>query len=125
MNQNLKPKFEVHKLDGTAKKRVAKSRYRMDEDGNKELDDKNRPILLGGFDYEEVDVPAGWMVYFPSGSSIRVWTKEEMERQGFLRAPAMVDMETGDESAPMDTASLKDRSEQKSSRSRTSKSAQL
>tara|TARA_R100000789_G_scaffold86428_1_gene82580 strand:+ start:4109 stop:4456 length:348 start_codon:yes stop_codon:yes gene_type:complete len=101
MNTNIKPRFEVHKLDGTAKKTIVSPK----------TDKKGK--LLGGFDYEEVEVDAGWMVYFPNGSSIRVWTKEEMERQGFLRDPNLVNMETGDDMGPATNTSLKVRSEQK------------
>ena len=107
---DLKPRYEVHKLEGTAKRTLAKSK--VDKDGK----------LLGGFDYEDIDHDAGWMVYFPSGSSIRVWTKEEMERQGFDLPANLIDMETGDETAPMSNVSLKAKSEQKNARSRGSSS---
>jgi len=85
---DLKPRYEVHKLKGTAKRTL----------------------------------DAGWMVYFPSGASIRVWTKEEMERQGFDLPANLIDMETGDETAPMSNVSLKAKSEQKNARSRGSSS---
>lgn len=110
-NANLKPRFEVHKLEGTAIRRVCSPK--KDKEGS----------LLGGFDYEDLEVDAGWMIYFPSGSSIRVWTQEEMERQGFDKDPTLVDMETGDESAPMGSSSLKAKSEQVNNRSRSSRAA--
>lgn len=120
MVQNVKPKFEVHKLEGKAVRRIAKPKAdpkRKDKEGN--------PVLLGGFDYVNEEVDAGWMVYFPSGSSIRIWTKEEMERQGFLRSAPLVDMDTGDAVAPQDEVSLKEHSERKTHRSKSSKVAQL
>ena len=110
---NLKPRFEVHKLEGKAMRRIASPK--KDKKGT----------LLGGFDYEEVEHDAGWMVYFPSGSSIRIWTKEELQRQGFDESPTLVNMETGDETAPMSSTSLKAKSEQKNARSRSSRSATL
>jgi len=116
---NVKPKFEVHKLEGKTIRSVANPKVdpkRKDKNGN--------PVLLGGFDYEDKEVDAGWMVYFPSGSSIRIWTKEEMVRQGFLRPSPLVDMDTGDTVAPEENVSLKEHSERKTSRTRTSKVAQ-
>jgi hypothetical protein len=110
MNENIKPRFEVHKLDGKAVKKVAKPK--MDKAGK----------LLGGFDYEDLEVDAGWMVYFPNGSSIRVWTEEEMLRQGFLSEPDLVNMETGDVVGKSANQSLKSRSEQKE---RVTKSSQV
>jgi hypothetical protein len=113
MSNNLKPKFEVHKEKGKRTKQVAKPK--TSKDGK----------LLGGFEYEDVEVDAGWMVYFPNGASVHIWTKEEMERQGFMNDPAMVNMDTGDESAPMSNTSFKSVSEQKSSRSNSSRSSSI
>ncbi len=127
----IKRKFEVHKLEGTGTRRVATPRAdpkRKDKNGN--------PVLLGGFDYEDKEVDAGWMVYFPSGSSIHVWSTEEMERQGFGytdsdgefhtgQAP-LVDMETGEAPAPTeDGENLKARSERKTHVTRSSRAAQI
>ena len=111
MSDNIKKKFEVHKLDGTLMRKY--STPKADKKGK----------LLGGFEYTDEEVDAGWMVYFPSGSSVHIWTKEEMERQGFQLSPSMVDMNTGDETAPTGNTSLKAISEQKSNHSRSSKSA--
>jgi len=101
MSENVKPRFEVHQLDGEGTRRIAKPK--TDKEGK----------LLGGFEFVDKKVPAGWMVYFPNGSSIHVWTQEEMERQGFLSAPDLVNMETGDLMGKSNTQSLKDRSIQK------------
>jgi hypothetical protein len=112
MNENIKPRFEVHKLDGKRHRRVAKPK--TDKQGK----------LIGGFDFEDIEQDAGWMVYFPNGASIHIWTQEEMERQGFLSTPTLVDMETGDDIGPAVSASLKSRSEQISNRTKSSKAAQ-
>ena len=109
MNANVKPRFEVHKLEGTAIRTIATPK--TSKDGK----------LLGGFDYEDTEVDAGWMVYFPSGSSIRIWTEEEMQRQGFLSDPHLVNMETGDDMGPTTDTSLKSRSEQKERVTKSSK----
>jgi|TARA_R110000824_G_scaffold114740_2_gene265447 hypothetical protein len=109
MNANVKPRFEVHKLNGKAKRRIATPK--ADKDGK----------LLGGFEYEDIDHDAGWMVYFPNGSSIRVWTEEEMNRQGFLSDPHLVNMETGDDMGVQQSVSLRSRSEQKERVTKSSK----
>ncbi len=114
----VKPRFQIEKLKGTTIRRVVSSRVdpeKKDRNGN--------PKLLGGFDYEDKKVDAGWMVYFPSGSSIHVLTEEEMERQGFLRDPTLVDMETGYDTEPAPSASFKSKSEQLSARSKSSRPA--
>ena len=109
MNENVKARFEAHKLEGTGNRRIATPK--TDKEGK----------LLGGFEYEDVEVDAGWMVYFPNGASIRVWTEEEMKRQGFLSNPTLVNMETGDDMGPTTNASLKSRSEQKERVTKSSK----
>ena len=112
MKDNIRPRFEVEKLAGKLDRTFARPK----------ADDKGK--LLGGFEYTTEKCDAGWMVYFPSGSSIHVWTEEEMERQGFLNDPHLVNMETGDDVGPMTNTSLKAKSEQVSNRSRSSRVAQ-
>jgi len=73
---------------------------------------------------EDKEVDAGWMVYFPSGASVHIWTKEELERQGFTKQPSLINMETGDDVGQVSDTSLKSKSEQVSNRSRSSKVAQ-
>jgi hypothetical protein len=119
MPENVKRKFEVHKLEGTTVRSIATpkaDKKRKDKEGN--------PILLGGFDYEDKEVDAGWMVYFPSGSSIRILTREEMERQGFLAPADFVDMDSGETVAAPSETSLKEISERKTTRTRSSLAAQ-
>ena len=102
----IRPRYEVHKLDGKVDRTITKQL----------VDDKGKPI--GGFENETVQEDAGWMVYFPTGSSIRIRTQGEMERLGFDRPPELVDMDRGDVVGTTATASLKSRSEQKTSRGR-------
>ena len=101
MTEQIKPRFEVHKLEGKAKRRIASPK--TDKNGS----------LIGGFDFADKESDAGWMVYFPNGASIHVWTKEEMERQGFLSSVRLVNIETGDDMGTASDTSLRTRSEQK------------
>jgi hypothetical protein len=117
----VKPRFEVHKLTGTGARKIASPTTQLDEKGKPVLDKDGLPKLLGGFTYADKEVDAGWMVYFPNGSSIHVWTKEEMERQGFLESPTLIDMESGEGVPTPDHQSLKDRAEQKERVTKNSK----
>ena len=117
----VKPRFEVHKLEGTGTRRIASPTVQLDEKGKSVLDKDGQSKLLGGFTYEDKEVDAGWMVYFPNGSSIHVWTKEEMERQGFLESPTLIDMESGEGVPTPDQQSLRSRSEQKERVTKNSK----
>ena len=101
MSRTVRPRFEVHKLKGKGVRHIASPK--TDKEGK----------LLGGFEYEDKEVPAGWMVYFPNGSSVHIWTEEEMERCGFLADPTLIDMESGEEVPQAAPQSLKSRSEQK------------
>ena len=125
MATNIKPRFQVEKRKGKQARTFAKLRIRLDDDGKSVKNKDGDPILLGGFDYIDEEVDAGWMVYFPSGSSIHVWTEEEMVRQGFMKDPTLVNMDTGDDAGPMASTDLKALSEQKSNRSKSSKVAQM
>jgi len=73
----IKPQYIVQKLDGKRKRTIAS------------------PTEKGGFDYNEIEEPAGYMVFFPSGSSIRVRTDDELKRLGFDSPANLVDMESG------------------------------
>ena len=77
MQQNIKPQYIVQKLEGKRKHTIAS------------------PSDKGGFDYKEIEEPAGYMVFFPSGSSIRVRTDDELKRLGFDSPANLVDMESG------------------------------
>ncbi len=101
---NVKKRFEIEQLEGKRMRKIAKPKT------------NDKGALLGGFDYEDTEVDAGWMVYLPSGASMHVWTQEEMERQGFLAPAGLVDMETGEEAEDRTPRSLKSRSEEKSNK---------
>ena len=103
---NIRPRYEVHKLEGKVEHEIFKMR----------VDDEGKPS--GGFESEVVDEDAGWMVYFPSGSSIRVRNEEELKRLGFDKSADLVDMDSGDVVGNTGQTSLKSRSEQLTSRGR-------
>jgi hypothetical protein len=101
MAQDIKPKFEVHKLEGTFMRSVAKVNKKS-----------------GGFTYEDVETDKGWMVYLPNGSSVHILTEADLVRQGYGRPAKLVDMNTGDEVGEAAPSSLKAISEQKNNRSK-------
>ena len=115
----VKPRFEAHKLEGKAFRRICTPKTKKHPTTGKVMLDKDDiPILAGGFEYEDLEVDAGWMVYLPNGSSVHIWTKEEMERQGFDLEPTLVNMETGDTVSRVEVGNLKKRSEQMSATKR-------
>jgi hypothetical protein len=116
--RKIKPRFEVHKLSGTKLRRIATPNIKVDGKGKPILDKNDQSILLGGFTYHDEEVDAGWMVYFPHGSSVHVWTEAEMKRQNFLGKADLVDMDSGEVIDEPESMSLKDLSEMKE---RTSK----
>lgn len=116
--RKIKPRFEVHKLSGTKLRRIATPNIKVDGKGKPILDKNDQSILLGGFTYHDEEVDAGWMVYFPHGSSVHVWTEAEMKRQSFLGKADLVDMDSGEVIDEPESMSLKDLSEMKE---RTSK----
>lgn len=103
-----KPRFEVEELEGTRKRTIYKS----------EKDDKGKHMQ---FVAEEIDEPAGFMVYFPSGSSIRIATREELERLEFADPAGYVDMDSGEAVEPATSVSLKELSRRKAKPSRATK----
>jgi len=125
MTENIKPRFEVHKLKGKRNRKFVSPKIERDAKGEPVLNKEGNNKLLGGFDEIEESVNAGWMVYFPNGASVHVWTEEEMKRQGFLNEPSLVNMDTGDDMGAASGQSLKSRSEQLSNRGRSYTSANL
>lgn len=103
---SIKPRFEVHKLDGKVKHTIYEKAPKGDEG------------KFGGFVAKEVEEDAGYMVYFPTGASIRVRTEDELIRLGFAKDPELVDMESGD-IVGVANVSLKARSDQMTNNSRT------
>jgi hypothetical protein len=111
--RTIRPRFEVHKLPGKGIRRIATPNVKLDAKGKPVLDKNDQVISLGGFSYKDEEVDAGWMVYFPHGSSIHIWTEKEMIRQGFMEDPDLVDMDSGEAVAAPEPMSLKAMSEQK------------
>lgn len=107
MSSKVKPRFQVEELEGEVEHEI------IVKGENGELTKK------------KVTEPAGYMVYFPSGGSIRVRTKEELERLEFHKNPKLIDMESGDEVGEMPTMDLKRLSQQKSGRSKSSQGAAM
>lgn len=62
------PAYQVKELDGTRTKTI----YEMDK--------KTKTLKP-----KEVEVPKGYMVFFPRGHSIRVETMDELKRLGYTR----------------------------------------
>jgi len=91
--QTIKRRFQVKKLEGqTFKKKFAVYVKKQDDEGND---------IGKSLEYVEKDIPMGWMVFFPNGSSIHVETEAEMKRMGYDQEPDLVDIETGD-TVPLD-----------------------
>ena len=106
---NIKPSHEVHVLPG--KRMRTYQKVRVDEKG------KN----IGGFDTYEEEVDAGYMVYVPNGSSVHAWDDAHLATMGLDKDQRLIDMDTGDEVGTVNTSALKSRSEQKTSKGRTSR----
>lgn len=83
--QNIRAKFEVEEVGA----------YTRTQRIGKRADDGITKGLI--FEDVRVTVPQAWIVYFPGGHSVRVESEREMIRLGYMRAPPMVDMETGEE----------------------------
>lgn len=79
IRQDVKPRYEVEELPGT--RMVTKVRRNEDTKMNET--------------YTEEE-PAGFMVYFPAGHSLRVGSLEELHRLGFDAPPELIDMDNGE-----------------------------
>jgi hypothetical protein len=64
-----------------------------------------------GITFKEIEEPAGYMVYFPRGASIRVSTLKRLKQLGLSELAPLVDMESGDEQPNPSSVSLKARTE--------------
>jgi len=76
--------FEVEKLDGEVE--VVVHDIMREEKTNKFL----------GFNKRTVKEPAGYMVYFPHGHSIRVESEQRLKEMGFADRSGFVDLDTGE-----------------------------
>lgn len=76
---NIKPKYQVKALEGNVERVL--TRY-----------------TDNGFVHETVEEPAGFMVYFPSGASMRARSVEHLRELGIdlHSIPELVDMDTGE-----------------------------
>jgi hypothetical protein len=83
--QNIRAKFEVEEV-GEYK--------RVKRIGRRATDGITKGLV---FTDEVQVIPRAWDVYFPGGHSVRIESEEEMYRLGYLEAPPMVDMESGEE----------------------------
>lgn len=92
--QNIKPAFEVEVLEGTKDKLITK-------------------MVENEIVQETVQVPKGYMVYFPSGHSIGVESHAKLKKLGFDQAPNLIDMDSGDVVSAPSQRSLKSDVERK------------
>ena len=90
MNRNIKPRYEVERLDGE----VVETRIKRDAEKGMNVE------------YETV-VPLGFMVYFANGNSIRVKTEAELIRLGFDVPAPLIDMDSGEEVGTTESLSLR------------------
>ena len=88
MQQNVKPAFEVEILEGTVKREIV-------------------TMVEGELETSTIEEPRGYMIYFPSGHSIRVRNHKELTKLGFHTAPNLVDMDSGDAVSAPSQRSLK------------------
>lgn len=97
---NLKMKFEVEQAPPrTVKRRTAVRQITLDKDG------KERAVLR--FETREVHLPAGYMVYFPAGHSLFIDNEADLSALNLDGRAPLVDMNSGEEMAPIDTLSPK------------------
>ena len=86
MQQNIKPKFEVHEVPEDDKTERTVNTYVKGKDGK-----------AGMFKAKSVkDDRPQYDVYFPNGHSIRLFGDEELEARGFSNPSPLIDMDTGD-----------------------------
>lgn len=92
---DIKPRFEVRELTKDEVGALVRTVAVIQEDG--------------GFKYEDKpEKRRCYMVFFPSGHSIRIRGEEELKRLGFDKDPTMIDMETGDDMPTPSNQSLEE-----------------
>ncbi len=117
---DIKPKYEVHKANGTFKRVYYKVIYKTDDKGKTLLDKDGNKIYLNLEQFEKEE-DRGFMVYFPDGHSIHVRNENKLKELGFNKPANFVDMETGEEVDQPLAISLKELSARKTQPSRTGK----
>lgn len=95
---DVRKPYEVYPLPGSVKK----TKRSIKAVGEKTLANGKSRTIYRHFT-EEVTEPAGFIVKFPFGHSIRVRSQEELERLGFHLVPGLVSMVTGDVILPNTT----------------------
>lgn len=88
---HIRKPYEVTPLAGSVRREcveIVHVRDRVLRNGDK------RPVYR--LEKREKIAPAGFMVRFPAGHSLRIETEEEMARLGFTMEPGLVNMLTGD-----------------------------
>jgi len=91
---DIKRKFEVHPYDGPDVDddgKVTRTHYKWDSEAR-----KMEPV--------EVKEDAGYMLYTPTGTSVRIKSEKELKRQGFHNSAPLIDMESGDIVGPADNS---------------------
>lgn len=91
--QDIKPCWEVEELEGEVERMVID--YSNDKDGVSQRSEKM------------ITEPAGYMVYFPQGHSIRVRNAADLEEMGLTNDVRLIDMNTGEPFEPPQSMSLK------------------
>lgn len=78
--QNIRPKYQVKPLEGEVERVIT-------------------VFTKDGFQQKTVKEPAGFMVYFPSGASMRARSVEHLQELGIdlNSVPGLIDMDTGEE----------------------------
>lgn len=83
----ITPAFEVEELSG----KVKRTKYKYEERDTGRQDAKGNPIKSHVMREYTEEVPAGYMVYFARGHSIRVTSDLELRRLGLDRSPYLSD----------------------------------
>ena len=101
----VRPKYQIKPIEGTVERPVVK-------------------IIDGKFQQVMVEEPAGFMVFFPSGASMRARDVEQLRELGINpnEVPGLIDMETGEEVAQPQVADLEQISVAKSRNKRNAAS---
>jgi len=83
----ITPAFEVEEIPG----KVKRTKYKYDERDTGRTDAKGNPIKSHVMKEYTDEEPAGYMVYFARGHSIRVRNDVELRRLGLDRSPYLSD----------------------------------
>lgn len=97
---NIQPKFRVHELEGTMSQEIIDYVPKQIQTGAVQLangkTEKQFKIVRERV-IRQVQQAAGYLVMMARGHSIRVKSKQDLQRLGFAETPPLIDMETGEE----------------------------